>query len=521
MFEIEERIGELLPSQRSFIYAPEMFSAIAGGFGSGKTRAGITKGLILSAYFPGNRGIVGRYRGTDLEDTTKPVFFEVAPPSWIRSYNKQANVVTLRNDSQIIFRHIHDPKATGNTKTRRLGANLGWFFLDQMEELEIEHWNAMISRLRLPRARKRFGFGALNPNGHDWNHKMFFPTFRKWKPGEFHQVIRPAANVLGVAVNSEENRVSNGGFVDDSYFDSLLTNYPPEWVDRYIRCSFEDFTGKIYKDFAAGIGDSEYASVHNIDPFPIPSHWDLVVGIDVGGDSPWAVVPEYIDDYGNTIVVDGLVKPSLNTAEIANWIKTHLPWNDPKTTFVIDWENKLAMLELAEHGIHAKPAVKTVFPGILRTGGYFHINKQIPLPPWYKETQPASDYERFHRHGSPRTFVFKTNTTYRKDHDEYVWDPNKKNEPKKTDIKRFDTCDADRYVKMTRPLASALKPNPDPYASLRRIDPLSAKEWTAMDKRIAERQARQKGGGAVREATMEEIEVVNASRIGGKFDWND
>src|SRR4051812_36402141 len=124
LFEVQERMEKLLGSQRAFIFAPEMFSAIAGGFGSGKTRAGIIKGLILSAMYPGNEGIIGRYRGTDLTDSTMPVFFEVCPPSWIakKGYNKKTQTVTLRNGSKIYFRHIHDPKAR-TAKTRRVGAN--------------------------------------------------------------------------------------------------------------------------------------------------------------------------------------------------------------------------------------------------------------------------------------------------------------------------------------------------------------------------------------------------------------
>src|SRR5581483_1587809 len=154
-FEVDERLGELLPSQKEFIFSPARFSAIAGGFGSGKTRAGVLKGLLLSAMYPGNVGMIARYHGTDLEDTTIPVFFEVCPPSWIRRYNKKTNTVILRNNSVIYFRHIHDAQGAKKAqaqsssafgpKTRRLGANLGWFFIDQMEEIEIEHWNAMIS----------------------------------------------------------------------------------------------------------------------------------------------------------------------------------------------------------------------------------------------------------------------------------------------------------------------------------------------------------------------------------------
>ena len=70
-FEIEEEIGEraknLLGSQRNFIFAPERFSAISGGFGSGKSFALVLKGVILSASIPRNVGSLLCYHGTDVE----------------------------------------------------------------------------------------------------------------------------------------------------------------------------------------------------------------------------------------------------------------------------------------------------------------------------------------------------------------------------------------------------------------------------------------------------------------------
>src|ERR1700728_2877763 len=85
-FELEEEIGEkakqLLPSQRKFIFAPERYSMISGGFGSGKSWAMMLKGLILSAAIPGNVGAFLCYRGSDAEKRlVQPFLEEVCPPS--------------------------------------------------------------------------------------------------------------------------------------------------------------------------------------------------------------------------------------------------------------------------------------------------------------------------------------------------------------------------------------------------------------------------------------------------------
>ena len=132
-YELEEQIGErirkLLPSQRAFIFAPERFSMISGGFGSGKTAAVLTKGLILSAAIPTNVGAFLCYRGSDAEKRlVQPFLDEICPPGWVKKYNKNKRIAVLRNNSVISFDHIKDatggagasvPTGAGSVSTRR------------------------------------------------------------------------------------------------------------------------------------------------------------------------------------------------------------------------------------------------------------------------------------------------------------------------------------------------------------------------------------------------------------------
>ena len=437
-------------------------------------------GLILSQAYPGNVGLIGRFHASNLEESTIPLFFDVCPPSWIKSYNKKTQIVTLRNGSKIMFRHIHDPKAAGGMKSRRVGANLGWFFIDQMEECSVEHWNTMVGRLRLPTAKKRFGFATVNPNGHDWIYKMFFRGVDEegWLQGQYFKTVRKA-DKLGIAVRSEENRKSLGGYVDDSYYDSMRATYPADVAARYLDCSFDDFHGKIYKGYTL-------ESIHNIESFEIPSHWRYVVGIDVGGSVPWGISANAIDEYGNCIVTHEFYEAGsgVTAKRVADWIKENLPWRD-RCTFVIDPENKLAMIELGEHGIYCQPAIKgsgSVNVGIVRCNGYFNLNPRLPLPQWFIDTQNEKVIEKWTaKKGTPRTYVFNTCVNYRREHDEYIYDPDKNNKPID---KNNHLCDADRYVKMFRPLASELPSPDDPHARLRKIDPLSARKADDAEKRL-------------------------------------
>lgn len=530
-YELEEKFRKLLPSQRAFIFAPERFSAIAAGFGSGKSFALLLKGLIISAAMPGGVGQFLCYRGTDVEKRLLPLFFEeVCPSGWIRSYNKKARTAVLRNNSIISFEHLHDAGGGSGAKTRRIGANLSFFGVDQAEETNIEHFNAMVSRLRLPRIPKKFGMLALNPAGRDWLYDQFFQKFQPWPRdennlalpvnGKFFQELRQAKDTLGIVVNSEENRKSNGGFLDDSYFDSLLEQYGQEWIDRFVYGEFANFKGKIFKDYEAGLVDDSLASVHNIEPFKIPNSWSCIGGIDPGGDSPWAVCPVYVDEQSNLIVAQGFHNRTGRVSDVSNWIKSNMPWDQSRTTFVVDWENRVVLVELADYGIHCQVAQKDVFPGLLRMEGYFHVQKHRELPRWYEETQPVAKSFKFRGKGSPKIFIMKNATTVRKEFDTAKWHPDKPDQMFKSSTARWDSVEAVRYVIMTRPEASSYTDQDDKFTAMEKKDPTTAKEWKAWDRRLRSRMLNQKGQNALIEMDSEEGASPTDDVKLGKYEWD-
>lgn len=528
--QLEERARNLLPSQKAFIFAPERFSAISGGFGSGKSFAGVMKGLVLSAAFPGNAGAFLSYRGTDVEKRLVPLFFEeCCPPQWVRKWNKNKRVAVLRNNSVIEFSHIKDSSGGAGTGTRRIGANWAWFCVDQAEEITKEHWDALTSRLRLPRVPKKFGFCTLNPGGRDWLWEKFFQKVVPWPrdeqnralpiDGKFFQAVRQAPDHLGVSVNSEENRISNGGFVEDAFYDSLLQNYGQQWVERFVYGAFDDFKGKMFPDFSGGLVDREDASVHVIKAFSIPRHWQCVGGIDPGGDSKWAVCPVFADEQGNLIATNGFHNRTGRVSEVANWIKRNMPWDENRTTFVLDPENKVVTVELSDYGIYAKPAIKDINPGLMRLESYMHVVKHRDLPEWYESTQPDHRFLKFRGKGSPKFFIFEEETTGRRELDKCKWDPDKIDTMYKTATERFDTVEAYRYVAMDRPEPSKVADaQEEKYRQMEKRDPATAKEWRAYDARLA---ARKGGKTALRDMDSDDSIESVLPEYGGHYDWND
>lgn len=257
----------LLPKQKEFIFAPDRFACLSGGFGSAKTFAGCMKGIILSSLYPGNSGLVARETYPELRDSTRKVFMELVPTSWILDWNESFNTLLLKNGSQILFRPVDDIK-----KQRSL--TLGWFYLDQAEEMQESDFLDLMGRLRHPVPRQ-FGFMTVNPDGHNWVWKNFFNP----------------KTALYKGINS---RTHENPYLSDDYLESLK-KYPKEWYDRFVLGSHDVRSGVILSEFTEDLV---------VDPFIIPHTWIKGRGMDWGTDKPCTRVSVALGDDGVFYVFD-------------------------------------------------------------------------------------------------------------------------------------------------------------------------------------------------------------------------
>lgn len=269
MTDLDSRIQRLLPSQKAWLYSPETERFLMGGWRAGKTRVLCTAGLLLSYLIPDNYGFIGRASAKDLQSTTLLTFLdEVCPPEMIigkpRKIGQSGTEVVLKTKfpgytSKVYFDYIVD-KQSG--KSHLAGGNWGWFGVDQLEEIQRGDWHKLLGRLSrtyydpIEKRRKPIRTHALgvgNQMGHDW---IFEDAYEggdyvfdlKGQPQVFFKAIRKPHR-LGIIVRSEENMMSNGGFVPDDYYANLRRTMPPHWCARYMDGSFDDFSGKIYGDF--------------------------------------------------------------------------------------------------------------------------------------------------------------------------------------------------------------------------------------------------------------------------------
>ena len=163
---------EPTPTQEKFVFSDKKFSCFSGGWGNGKTTAGCLRSLVLSSY-PNNFGLVGRLTYPELRDTTRRSFFEICPPDFYDpseggEWRISENHLKFKNGSEIIFRHLDQV-----SEKELLSLNLGWFYIDQAEEVSEQIFLILQSRLRLNTVPNRYGFVTCNPEPGNWIYRRF------------------------------------------------------------------------------------------------------------------------------------------------------------------------------------------------------------------------------------------------------------------------------------------------------------------------------------------------------------
>jgi hypothetical protein len=376
-----------LPTQTAFMSDHEhRFRAYGGGYANGKTTAGCVLAVLLSHFIPDNRGFIGRWDGKELRQSTMAEFFKVCPPQMIDKRNDQQGLLRFKpqyGGSEILY---------GDLKEDVVGPNLGWFWIDQAEEVEEARWNTLVGRLRkqtpMPQTggepfrdaqgnilyAPTYGLATFNPEGRShWLWRFFHPDSPEVKPG---YRLYEAQTYDGLAA----------GFVSKDYVDGMLAVFPPEAVKRYLEGSWDVFEGRIYPQFAV--------DTHVLEHIPIKPHWKIYESIDHGIQNPTAVGWYVVDESSNVYLIDehyeGNGKPVVYHAQIIKakraaleipiavtyldahcWAKDQV--NGPHVYSIAD--------EYQEHGIYPVPGQKDKKAGINRVTEHLAIdpNRRHPI----------------------------------------------------------------------------------------------------------------------------------------------
>lgn len=153
------------------------FKNMLGAFGSGKSRCGCEEGFKLSMSYPGNIGLVCRKDYTTLKDSTMKTWFEMVPLNspLVESWNQTTHDLYLKTPggkpSLIMFRGADEYQQFGSYE-------LGWFFIDQAEQVKEEVFVMLQNRLR-HQGVKHCGIITPNPpSQYHWIHRIFEKQYK-------------------------------------------------------------------------------------------------------------------------------------------------------------------------------------------------------------------------------------------------------------------------------------------------------------------------------------------------------
>lgn len=222
----------LTGAQFDFVEAAEQFPAFVGGFGSGKTHAGIWRALRYKLAYPGQN--VAYYLPTyDLVSRMAfPRFEEMLSKIGLRfKTNKNEAVIDVEGRGSIIMRTMDVP-------ARIVAYEVADSIVDELDTLPVEKardvWNKIIGR-----NRQKKPDGSLNTAGVVTTPEGFRFVYERWEksPAAGYRLIR--ASTMSNAVN-----------LPDGYIDSLVASYPANLLLAYLDGLFVNLTaGSVYAEF--------------------------------------------------------------------------------------------------------------------------------------------------------------------------------------------------------------------------------------------------------------------------------
>jgi len=276
---------EPLPKQEIFSYLTleadyAKFIWYCGGFGSGKTYIGSQIANRLVAQCPMGRGLIARQTAVDLKATTMKTFWEVTDMRSIAKHNKSEHLITYKNGHEVYYWGLDDIE-----KLKSL--EIGWFWIDEVNEVDENTFNVLKGRLRHKLQPKRVGFITSNSEGRNWTYKQFIK-------GRGVASQKALDKYFVVKAPSNENT-----YLPEDYLD-VLNSYTGDLYKRYVEASFDVFEGQIFPDFRR--------EIHCIKPFAIPEEWMKVRGIDHGERNPTAILWCAISPKGDLYFIENMRK---------------------------------------------------------------------------------------------------------------------------------------------------------------------------------------------------------------------
>ena len=378
------------PLQEEFVFSPDRRVAYAGAIRSGKTVGACARVLFHAQVYPGSQILVGRKFATDLEQTTLKELFRLVAAQNGGTYQKAGPLVVRYSGGnashELYIRTKGLPSLINcrpcNEISKQLGLEISEYFIDQAEELDEDVFQHIQSRLsywnreRTERFKAQYGYAPRT-----WETLTANPD-----PGWIKQLLFEYGvkdwTVFQTSIEQNRNNL------DPEYIDNLYRTMPAEWVERFLRGSWDIRGGSVYKEF-----DEQ---VHCIEPFKIPAHWPRFLAHDWGISDRHRCVFLWgaVDESGRLYVVDELSVTNKLVSEVAEMVHAQTgqdrSWPremDGGLVAVMDpatnqrhGTGRTVKGEFAIHKIYGRDANNDVNAGINKVAEKLHVDPRFGKP---------------------------------------------------------------------------------------------------------------------------------------------
>jgi len=278
--------------------------------------------------YPRNCGLIGRKDFTDLRDTTLKTFLEICPEGFIRNYNKTEHHIIFVNGSEVYFRELKDRTGLGSL-------NLGFFYIDEAEEVEESVFDYLKGRLSLQNVDKTLGWLTSNPPNED-----------HWIFRQFEQSNDIDYATFHASTYENKDNLPEGYIAD-------LEKLPPSWRKKYLEGQY-GFTPD-GRPFYEGYNERFHKRILQYNP-QLP----ILRGFDYGYHHPACVITQ-IDNLTRWHILKEFLGKDITIDKFADYINAqcnilypdarYKDFGDPAGNQVSDKNEKTSVDILASKGI--------------------------------------------------------------------------------------------------------------------------------------------------------------------------
>lgn len=293
-------VAECHKHQLEFINSKARHPALVGGFGSGKSHAGLLRSFKLKSGFPEHK--LGVYAPTYplLEDIWYPKFEEYCTFYNLNyKLNKANHRMVIENFGSVIFRSMDKPEAIA-------GYEVADSIIDELDLLKTDKakivWNKIIARQRQRKPRRQINTCAVmtTPEGYGF-------VYNKWKkkPTKSYELIQAST-------------YDNAKFLPPDYIESLRESYDDKLLKAYLMGQFVNLqSGQVYYSY-------NEEQVHVKTDLKFDPTLPVCLCVDFNVDPMIWLIVQHRGRYDIRIIKE-IYKNNTNTWDMCDAVKAYVP----------------------------------------------------------------------------------------------------------------------------------------------------------------------------------------------------